>query len=119
MPAKAKRVQLGKKRVVLSLQEYLRLSNRLKRLAARARKKPLFKTDEAVIESAVALTANQRKKLEKMLAEKLGKKMKVSFKVNPQLLGGLKITVGSLVIDRSLRGKLLALKENLESYVEV
>jgi F-type H+-transporting ATPase subunit delta len=69
----------------------------------------------ASITSAHELTAAQRKSLATVLKSSLGKDVKLTTKVDPGLLGGLVVRVGSRMIDTSLRTKLdslrLAMKE--------
>jgi F-type H+-transporting ATPase subunit delta len=61
------------------------------------------------------LTAAQEKSLAAALKSSLGKSVKLTTKVDPALLGGLVVRVGSRMIDTSLRTKLnslrLAMKE--------
>ena len=60
--------------------------------------------------SAIKLSADQRKQL----ADVLSKKYNVSEfveKVDPSILGGLKITIGSTQLDFSIKNKLDALKK--------
>ena len=64
----------------------------------------------AEVVSAVALSAAQLKGVQAALAEALGKTPEVSTRVDPSLLGGLKVRVGSRLFDASLRSKLDSLK---------
>jgi F-type H+-transporting ATPase subunit delta len=64
----------------------------------------------AEVVSAVALSAAQLKGVQTALAEALGKTPEVSTRVDPSLLGGLKVRVGSRLFDASLRSKLDSLK---------
>lgn len=64
----------------------------------------------AQVTSAIALTAAQRKALSESLKEKLGSKVTLSETVDPSILGGLVVKVGSRMIDTSLKTKLNALK---------
>jgi F-type H+-transporting ATPase subunit delta len=61
---------------------------------------------EADVVSAVALTDAQRQELADTLRQKLGKTPNLAVSVEPKLLGGLVIKVGSQMIDTSLRTKL-------------
>lgn len=65
---------------------------------------------EAEVTSAIALTAAQRKELSASLKEKLGSKVTLSETVDPSILGGLIVKVGSRMIDTSLKTKLNQLK---------
>lgn len=64
----------------------------------------------AEVTSAVALTAAQRKDLQAALKDKLGSKITLNESVDPSILGGLVVKVGSRMIDTSLKTKLNALK---------
>ncbi len=69
---------------------------------------------EASITSAVPLTAAQQQELADTLRQKLGKAPKLTVEVDPKLLGGLVVKVGSQMIDTSLRTKL----KNLEKLMK-
>ncbi len=58
------------------------------------------------VESAIALDATQTKSLETLLAKKLEGKLDISYVVNKEILGGLRVTVDSRRYDVSLSGKL-------------
>ncbi len=64
--------------------------------------------DEVVVEvtSAKELTATQSKKLASTLKDKLGKDVTINAKVDPEILGGLVVNIGSTMIDNSVKGKL-------------
>jgi F-type H+-transporting ATPase subunit delta len=67
----------------------------------------------AVIESAVELDSQTRKQLVSSLKAKYGKGLSTEFKVSPELLGGLRIKVGSDVVDGSVRERLNRLESEL------
>ena len=69
---------------------------------------------EAEVISAVPLTAAQTQDLTDTLRQKLGKTPKLTATVDPKLLGGLIVRVGSQMIDTSLRTKL----KNLEKVMK-
>lgn len=56
--------------------------------------------------SAKKLTTAQDKKLKDKLEKKLNTKVLVKYKIDPEILGGLKIEYRSKMIDDSLQGKL-------------
>ena len=64
----------------------------------------------AVVESAVELDAPTRKQLVSSLKAKYGKGLSTEFNVSPELLGGLRIKVGSDVVDGSVRERLRRLE---------
>jgi F-type H+-transporting ATPase subunit delta len=58
------------------------------------------------VESAVALDAAERQKVEAGLAKDHGSNLTIEYKTNPELLGGLRIKVGDDVLDGSVQGRL-------------
>ncbi len=60
--------------------------------------------------SATPLTEEQLNALATALREKLGKTPKITAKVDPTILGGLIVKIGSRMVDTSLKTKLNALK---------
>ena len=64
----------------------------------------------AEVTSAVKLTAAQTKAIGAALANSLGKAPEITAHVDPAILGGLKVRVGSRLFDASLRSKLDSLK---------
>lgn len=64
----------------------------------------------AEVTSAVALTDGQLKKITQALKAAVGTKVAVEAKVDPGLLGGLVVRVGSRMVDSSLRTKLQHLR---------
>jgi F-type H+-transporting ATPase subunit delta len=63
------------------------------------------KLPELIVESAVELTAADKQELIKQLSDKprLGE---IQFRVNPELVGGLKIIHGDRVMDLSVQSRL-------------
>lgn len=59
-----------------------------------------------LITSAVELPADVEERVTQNLAAKLGGKIELTKKVDPQLLGGLQVRVGDTVFDGSVQGKL-------------
>jgi F-type H+-transporting ATPase subunit delta len=64
----------------------------------------------AEVVTAVKLTAAQAKGVKAALAQALGKEPEITTRVDPSILGGLKVKVGSRLFDASLRSKLDSLK---------
>jgi F-type H+-transporting ATPase subunit delta len=60
----------------------------------------------AEVVSARALNASETAELKRVLKDKLGREPRLQMSVDPGLLGGLKLKVGSRMIDSSLRTKL-------------
>ena len=74
--------------------------------------------DEGVLEAEIT-AANEPsdaevKILVKKLQAKFGKKIEASVKVDPEIIGGIKIVVGDTVIDASVRGQLQELAYTLK-----
>ncbi|MBM3116370.1 F0F1 ATP synthase subunit delta [Jeongeupia naejangsanensis] len=70
---------------------------------------------EADIVSAFPLEDAQVAELKTALANHLQRKVAAQVSVNPDLIGGVKVTVGDVVIDASVAGKLSALATSLKS----
>lgn len=66
----------------------------------------LDKQLEVDVFSAVALSVPQREALIKKLEVKMQKKIAMKEHIDPELIGGVLIRAGDLVIDDSLRGRL-------------
>lgn len=64
----------------------------------------------AEVVTAVPLTSAQSKGVAAALRQALGKDPEISTRVDPALLGGIKVKVGSRLFDASLRSKLDSLK---------
>ena len=65
---------------------------------------------EADVASATALNDSQLQALKETLKASIGKDVQINASVDPSLLGGLVVKVGSRMIDSSLRTKLSTLK---------
>jgi F-type H+-transporting ATPase subunit delta len=61
---------------------------------------------EAEITAATKPSDSEIKALVKKLEAKFGKKIETSIKVDPEIIGGIKIVIGDTVIDASVRGQL-------------
>lgn len=64
----------------------------------------------AEVTTAVALTAAQEKGVAAALRQALGKDPEITTRVDPAILGGIRVKVGSRLFDASLRSKLETLK---------
>jgi F-type H+-transporting ATPase subunit delta len=65
----------------------------------------------AKVESAAALSSEQQAAVTANLGRQYGAGLNIVFAQNPALLGGLRIKVGSDVLDGSVRARLDALRE--------
>lgn len=66
-------------------------------------------TVEAVIETAVDLDPAAAEKLVEALGKRLGRKLEASFRVVPEIIGGVVVRLGDQVIDASLATRLARL----------
>lgn len=64
----------------------------------------------AEVTTAAPLTAAQAKGVQAALRQALGKDPEIATRVDPSLLGGIKVKVGSRLFDASLKSKLDSLK---------
>ena len=69
------------------------------------------------IYSAVQLTVAQRARIEKTLVNIFGKEISMILKVDPSLIGGLRVIVGNTVLDNTIKTRLAEMKKNV--YKEV
>lgn len=76
-------------------------------LAELARRRGQMTVD---VTSAQPLTAEQTERLVEKLNQTLAAKVKINAKVDPSLLGGLVVKIGSKLIDSSIRTKLIGLE---------
>ncbi|HWX90755.1 MAG TPA: F0F1 ATP synthase subunit delta [Rhizomicrobium sp.] len=81
------------------------------RLVARARGET-----EAEVTAARALSEGEITELKSVLKSKLGKEPRLHAKIDPTLLGGLVVKVGSRMIDSSLRTKLDGLRAAMKGH---
>ncbi|MCB9990916.1 MAG: F0F1 ATP synthase subunit delta [Rhodospirillales bacterium] len=70
---------------------------------------------EARVETAYALTKAQTEALQKELSKAMGTNVALTVDVNQDLLGGMVVTVGSQMIDDSVRNKLEKLRRTMSS----
>ncbi len=61
---------------------------------------------QAVVETTVPLTGEKQQRLSAALEKLLGAPVAIQQQTNPEIIGGLRITVDDLIIDNSLRGRL-------------
>jgi F-type H+-transporting ATPase subunit delta len=66
----------------------------------------------ASVESAQALEPSLQTQIQATLNQLYGAGLQVSYTQNPGLIGGLRIRVGSDVVDGSIQARLTALKDN-------
>ena len=69
--------------------------------------------EQAEVISAVVLNDEQRQRIELLLREIVGRDVRLTSRVQPQILGGLVARVGDRVIDGSTKTKLLEMRRQL------
>ena len=66
----------------------------------------------AVVQSAIALNENQQAQVRENLSKIYGNNLNYNFAENSELIGGMKLKVGSDVFDGSVRTRLTNLQES-------
>lgn len=72
-------------------------------------------TAKATIESAFALSDADLAGLQSALEKRFGRKIETTVAVNPELIGGARVTVGDSVLDGSVQAKLAAMHAQLRA----
>ena len=67
----------------------------------------------AQISSALTLAESDKARIQESLERRTGKKVQGDFTVNPALIGGIMVRVGSTIYDGSVRGTLDGLRKKL------
>lgn len=70
---------------------------------------------EAKVQTAFALSPAQTQKLQEELSQSMGANVTLDVEINKDLLGGMVVTVGSRMIDDSVRRKLEQLRRAMNS----
>lgn len=68
---------------------------------------------DAEVFSAVSLTEQERSELERTLGRQFGKQVRLTERLQPSLIGGVRIRIGDSVLDRSLEQGLKRIKVKL------
>lgn len=66
-----------------------------------------------LVTSAHALSDTEKETLESRLRASHGEETRISYELDPELLGGLRIRIGDRIIDHSVAARLDALRERL------
>jgi F-type H+-transporting ATPase subunit b len=69
--------------------------------------------EPVMVTSAIPLTEGQRANIQRDLVARLGEGSAITFRVDPQILGGLVVRVGDRVMDGSAAGQLEQLRQSL------
>ena len=78
-----------------------------------AMKAEVENTVDVIVTSASPLNAAQKKTIEAALKDRLGRNVNLSTEVEEELIGGAVIRAGDIVIDGSLRSRLMSLSNAL------
>jgi len=70
-----------------------------------------------VVTSAVPLTEEEKRHLQRRLMKRFGPYLDFRYYVDPEILGGLIVRIGDKVIDGSVVGRLEALRERLKQEI--
>ena len=70
---------------------------------------------EATAVAAVALTAQQTQKLHDRLEQITGKQVDLQVKVDPAVLGGIRLDMDGVQLDGTVKNRLAALRRNIDS----
>jgi F-type H+-transporting ATPase subunit delta len=68
----------------------------------------------AEVTSAIKLSATQNKKIATALKKSLGQAVQIKNTIDPQIMGGLIVRIGSKMIDTSLKSRLNTLETTLK-----
>ena len=68
---------------------------------------------KAKIISSKKLSIDEQKKIELELSKNFQSKLKIHYEYDPNLIGGLIIQVGSIMVDASIKTKLKKLEKNM------
>jgi F-type H+-transporting ATPase subunit delta len=90
---------------------YIEILSRLQRLV-----KLDVERHAARVESAVPLSANLQKDVAGRIRKTYGAGVDITFSQNPELLGGLRIKIGSDLYDGSIRTRLEALEQSFNQF---
>lgn len=69
----------------------------------------------ARVTTAIELSNEERGKLEAKLRAQYGKELLFDYRLDPEILGGVVVRIGDVVIDGSVTGKLAAMKQKMET----
>lgn len=104
----------GSKKILLLLSSQKRLTH-IESIAERLIQLVLEANDivQLSVSAAANLNDDEKKKIETKFQKILGKQVEATYLINPELLGGLKVTAGGRTFDGSLNGWLRGLEEKL------
>lgn len=74
-----------------------------------------IRKEQATILTAIEIDEDIKHKLEELLEKKLGKRPRVKYEIDPEIIGGLILKIGDELIDASIKGRLLRFKKNVSA----
>lgn len=89
-----------------SPEERLKIANQLKEMA----QETLL---VAEVTTAIELTEEEKKTVEEMIHKKFGPKVTTTFLINKEIIGGIRIKIGDMLIDRSFQKMLDKIEEKI------
>ncbi|HHW83600.1 MAG TPA: F0F1 ATP synthase subunit delta [Actinomycetales bacterium] len=78
------------------------------RLAAERRDRKV-----AVVTTALPLSSAQQERMERVLADRYGTNVQVHVRIDPEIVGGMRIVVGDDIVDGTISSRLAALQRDL------
>jgi F-type H+-transporting ATPase subunit delta len=116
-------LSIGGDRFIGEVRNFIRVLVEAERVALLPQIATMFETlkDEAeatahaTIESAFELSDAQIAELRSALERRFGRKIEPTVTVNPDLIGGARVTVGDAVLDGSVQAKLAAMRAQLRA----
>ncbi len=76
----------------------------------RALKNAQSGTSDAVVHSAVPISADDLSKVSAALEKRFGRKLNLRIEIQPELIGGIRVVVGDEVLDTSVKARLEQMK---------
>lgn len=76
------------------------------------------RVSHAVVVSAVALTDDQKVRLQAKLEARTGNRVEMEYRINSKLLGGLIVDIDGMRLDGSLRRQLKTIREVMDEWAE-
>ena len=71
----------------------------------------------AEVESAVPLSMEQKNRLHKALEDRFGGNVEMHLRIDPSLIGGLRVTVGDILTDNTVRHRIDGMERHLKQTV--
>lgn len=71
------------------------------------------KRTQVKVKAAMPLDEREERELQEQLAKTTGREIRMQVAIDPELIGGMVVTIGDQVIDNSLKGRLEALAHTL------